>query len=43
MTQKKFSPGFFPIGDIQYKGRSDQIKDFGRDVMNEGRFEQSGT
>ncbi len=33
----------FETGDIKYKGRGDQIKDLRRDIMNKGRYEQSGT
>jgi hypothetical protein len=37
-SNKNF-PENFQTGDINYKGRSDQIKDLRRDVMNTGRNE----
>jgi hypothetical protein len=40
MTYKnRKHPGTFQTRDIKYKGRSDQIKDLGRDVMIKGRNE----
>ncbi len=41
--KKKFYSEPFQTGDIKYEGRIDQIKDLRRDVMNKGRFQQSGS